>query len=69
MPLNFLERLVSKILNVGKIPKHLAIIMDGNRRFARKNNVDTKSGHLAGCDKLIEVNIKLNSITSFILIL
>ncbi|MDD3621082.1 MAG: polyprenyl diphosphate synthase [Methanofollis sp.] len=30
------------------IPSHIAIIQDGNRRYARLNNVDTIEGHRAG---------------------
>lgn len=29
-------------------PNHIAIIMDGNRRWARKNNLRSVEGHLAG---------------------
>ena len=31
-------------------PKHIAIIQDGNRRYARKAGVDASSGHRAGAD-------------------
>ncbi|MCK5510173.1 di-trans,poly-cis-decaprenylcistransferase [Candidatus Parcubacteria bacterium] len=34
------------------IPKHLAIIMDGNRRWARERNLPTYEGHLRGYEKL-----------------
>ena len=38
-----------------KLPEHLAIIMDGNRRFADKVDVDHNKGYLLGRDKLEEV--------------
>ena len=38
-----------------KLPEHIAIIMDGNRRFADKIDVDYNMGHLLGRDKLEEV--------------
>lgn len=33
-------------------PKHIAIIMDGNRRWARGKNLPVKLGHKAGADNL-----------------
>jgi short-chain Z-isoprenyl diphosphate synthase len=39
-----------------KIPQHIGIIMDGNRRFARSRNLMTVlDGHLRGADKLEDV--------------
>jgi tritrans,polycis-undecaprenyl-diphosphate synthase [geranylgeranyl-diphosphate specific] len=32
------------------VPRHVAIIMDGNRRYARDRGADTASGHRAGAD-------------------
>lgn len=37
------------------VPQHLAIIMDGNRRFARDNGLLAVEGHLKGKDKLEEL--------------
>ena len=36
-------------------PKVAAIIMDGNRRWAKKNNLPSSSGHRKGIEVLIEV--------------
>jgi tritrans,polycis-undecaprenyl-diphosphate synthase [geranylgeranyl-diphosphate specific] len=33
------------------IPNHIAIIMDGNRRYAKMLGLDTAKGHRAGADK------------------
>jgi tritrans,polycis-undecaprenyl-diphosphate synthase [geranylgeranyl-diphosphate specific] len=33
------------------IPNHIAIIMDGNRRYAKMFGLDTAEGHRAGADK------------------
>jgi tritrans,polycis-undecaprenyl-diphosphate synthase [geranylgeranyl-diphosphate specific] len=33
------------------IPNHIAIIMDGNRRYAKMFGLDTADGHRAGADK------------------
>ncbi len=35
--------------------KHLGIIMDGNRRWAKENNLEPYEGHQKGSDKLQEV--------------
>lgn len=37
------------------IPVHIAIIQDGNRRFAKKKGIATSSGHRAGADRTEEV--------------
>lgn len=48
------QRFFAKILQSGPLPKHVAIIMDGNRRFARENNKKTIEGHVSGFEKLVE---------------
>ncbi|MBP8685732.1 MAG: di-trans,poly-cis-decaprenylcistransferase [Methanomassiliicoccales archaeon] len=39
----------------GTIPEHVAIIMDGNRRFAQEIGLAVHEGHVKGKDKLEEV--------------
>lgn len=39
-------------MNTENIPKHIAIIMDGNRRWARQNGLDIKRGHKEGAKTL-----------------
>jgi undecaprenyl diphosphate synthase len=39
-------------LDSSKIPKHVAIIMDGNRRWAAKRNLTPTEGHAAGVKNL-----------------
>jgi undecaprenyl diphosphate synthase len=46
------ERLFLRILKSGKIPHSIAIIMDGNRRFATKQRKDKHEGHAFGLTKL-----------------
>ena len=36
------------------IPQHIAIIMDGNRRWAKKNKLSILRGHEYAADKVIE---------------
>lgn len=38
------------------IPKHIAIIMDGNRRWARKKNLPKELGHRAGASTLENIS-------------
>ena len=39
----------------GPTPKHVAIVMDGNRRFAESRSIHRARGHEHGADKLVEV--------------
>lgn len=43
-------------------PEHIAIIMDGNRRWARKNNLEIKEGHKRGADNLERIAKYCNKI-------
>lgn len=38
-----------------KVPHHVAIIMDGNRRWAEKNDVPVSLGHLKGAEILLDI--------------
>ncbi len=48
------RRLLREVLQ-GPIPRHVAIIMDGNRRFARELGLSSTDGHRKGKEKLEEV--------------
>ncbi len=48
------HKLIAEIKN-GPIPKHIAIIMDGNRRSAQKLGLEPIMGHVMGKNKLEEV--------------
>jgi len=37
-----------KLINTGKLPSHVAVIMDGNGRWARQRNLDRIFGHQQG---------------------
>ena len=52
----FYERsLLRAVHQEGTLPKHIGIIMDGNRRFARTVGLDVKAGHDYGAGKAREV--------------
>jgi undecaprenyl diphosphate synthase len=42
-------------LDRSRIPQHIAIIPDGNRRWAKKRFLDLKMGHEEGADILMEI--------------
>lgn len=46
--LTWIQYLALQVLKAGKIPKHVAFIMDGNRRFAKKNDIKKIQGHEEG---------------------
>ncbi|MBO5151884.1 MAG: di-trans,poly-cis-decaprenylcistransferase [Methanobrevibacter sp.] len=64
---------ISRELDPNKMPKHVAIIMDGNRRYARlQGNVDVVKGHELGADTLekvldwsIELGIEIITVYAF----
>lgn len=39
-------------INKESMPKHIAIIMDGNRRWAKEKGIEIKLGHKAGAENL-----------------
>lgn len=46
--LTWAQLFCAQLLKCGAIPQHVALIMDGNRRFARQNNVKKLTGHRKG---------------------
>ena len=49
------QQLLEEVKQRGHIPRHVAIILDGNRRHARKVGLDLRQGHDLGAKKLEEV--------------
>ncbi len=61
-----------KEIKEGKVPTHIAVIMDGNRRFARQLGLNEDDGHVMGKDKLeemlnwcTEIGIKILTVYAF----
>ncbi len=61
-----------KKIKLKNVPKHLAIIMDGNGRWAKKKNLNRIHGHIKGIKSLraivaaaMEYNIKYLTVYSF----
>ncbi|XP_059642712.1 dehydrodolichyl diphosphate synthase 6-like [Cornus florida] len=52
---SFMRRILFNILAMGPIPNHIAFIMDGNRRYAKKQNLKEGAGHKAGYSALMSM--------------
>ncbi|KAK3206028.1 hypothetical protein Dsin_020074 [Dipteronia sinensis] len=51
----FMRKCMFRVLSVGAIPNHIAFILDGNRRFARKHNLPLEAGYRSGFLSLLSV--------------
>uniref|UniRef100_A0A1I8GU80 Alkyl transferase n=1 Tax=Macrostomum lignano TaxID=282301 RepID=A0A1I8GU80_9PLAT len=65
-----MQRLSMTMLGQGPLLNHLAIIMDGNRRFARCHGLQKSQGHLRGFQKVGEVlewcrDLGINEVTVY----
>lgn len=70
--ISYIRRLLFNVLSVGPIPNHVAFILDGNRRYARKYKLGEGMGHRAGFLSLMslmkycyELGIKYVTIYAF----
>jgi len=70
--MRFYEKLIINILNKGVVPKHIAFIMDGNRRYAVSHGKKKFEGHGSGFESLkktlswcLELGVKEVSIFAF----
>ncbi|KAF8112666.1 hypothetical protein N665_0062s0019 [Sinapis alba] len=66
------RRCLFRVISMGPLPIHLAFIMDGNRRYAKKRGLEDGSGHKAGFSALMsmlqycyELGIKYVTIYAF----
>lgn len=48
------ERKLARSLNSAKLPGHIGVLVDGNRRWAKLAGAPTAHGHQAGADKILE---------------
>jgi short-chain Z-isoprenyl diphosphate synthase len=46
------ERRVANSLRHEAVPRHVGVMLDGNRRWARANGFEVRDGHQAGADKI-----------------
>ena len=46
-------------LDMNRIPAHVAIIMDGNGRWAKQRGLERTLGHQAGAERFIKLQKKL----------
>ncbi|EXJ81873.1 undecaprenyl diphosphate synthase [Capronia coronata CBS 617.96] len=53
--LNQLRELLIGALRQGPVPKHVAFVMDGNRRFAKRHRIETVEGHNLGFEALAKI--------------
>ena len=49
-------------IDTNNLPKHIAIIMDGNRRWAKQRGLSTREGHMAGARALENISKFCNEI-------
>jgi len=48
LPLSHLDRALADAIDPARVPAHIAIIMDGNGRWAKRRNLPRIAGHRAG---------------------
>ncbi|KAF8919782.1 Di-trans-poly-cis-decaprenylcistransferase [Mucidula mucida] len=57
------QRLLLCVLAAGPVPRHVAFVMDGNRRYARMNHKHVSQGHAEGylaLRRILEICLRLN---------
>ncbi|XP_074601594.1 dehydrodolichyl diphosphate synthase subunit [Brevipalpus obovatus] len=52
---SIIQSFIMKIIKRGELPHHIAFIMDGNRRYAKKLNLVRADGHLHGFERLSQI--------------
>jgi ditrans,polycis-polyprenyl diphosphate synthase len=52
-----MDNISMRFLGLGRSPRHVAFIMDGNRRFARQNGLPVRDGHQLGYENMERVSL------------
>jgi len=59
-------------LDPARVPYHVAVVLDGNRRWAAKHNLSSGEGHKAGCERVTllldaakEIGVKVITLYAF----
>jgi tritrans,polycis-undecaprenyl-diphosphate synthase [geranylgeranyl-diphosphate specific] len=66
------EKWLGRMISRGEMPSHIAVIMDGNRRWARERGFEPWYGHRVGAEKVEEVikwclELEIRAVTFFAL--
>ena len=66
------DSVLSRSIKNGELPKHVAIILDGNRRWARRKSIERVIGHIEGANTAEELlewchDIGIKTITIYLL--
>ena len=48
----FYEKILLRKVKSNKVPKHIGVIMDGNRRYAAQAGIFSNEGHVLGKNSL-----------------
>lgn len=51
-----LKTYLLSILQIGNIPEHISLILDGNRTYAKINHMPIEEGHKSGTQTLLNVS-------------
>lgn len=53
--LSTVKKIFGNIIKTGPVPRHIGLIMDGNRRYARAHNIELKEGHNMGFESMASI--------------
>lgn len=53
--LSFIENVAVQVIKSGPIPKHVSLIMDGNRTYSKKKHIKLDDGYRLGFNKALNV--------------